>query len=135
MNLAEKVGMEFGPFTFEIEKGKIKEFATAIGDPNPLYLTGDALPPTFGTVIELWGGLDFFELIKSLGLNIEKVLHGEQEYEYLEKIKPGEKLTCVTRVAEIKRKARMVLIKLETHYKNEEGKLVLISRNTILERN
>ncbi len=67
MNLEEKVGMEFGPFTFEIEKGKIKEFAMAIGDPNPLYQTGDALPPTFGTVIELWGGLDFFELIKCWG--------------------------------------------------------------------
>jgi hypothetical protein len=56
MSLQDKVGMQFELFTFEIERGKIKEFALAVGDSNPQLQTGEALPPTFATVMEMWGG-------------------------------------------------------------------------------
>ncbi|MCM3766195.1 MaoC family dehydratase N-terminal domain-containing protein [Neobacillus niacini] len=134
MSLRDKVGIHFEPFTFEIEKGKIKEFAMAIGDANPCYQAGEALPPTFATVIEMWGGTDFIELAEKLELELPKVLHGEQEYEYLGKIKVGERVTGVTSVTNAISKENMDLIKLETHYKNEAGELVLISRNTVIER-
>lgn len=134
MSLEDKVGMKFEPFTFEIEKGKIKEFALAIGDPNPLYETGEVLPPTFATVMDMWRGPDFFELTKRLELDITKVLHGEQEYEYLGKIKAGEKIKGMTTVTEVKRKSSMDIIKLETYYTNEANEIVLISRNTVIER-
>jgi len=32
-----KVGMEFAPIVWEVERGKIREFALAIGDTNPIY--------------------------------------------------------------------------------------------------
>ena len=51
------IGREFPPFVVTIERGKIKEFARAIGDDNPAYLDdrvgqasewGDIIaPPTF----------------------------------------------------------------------------------------
>jgi hypothetical protein len=134
MNLQDKAGIQFEPFTFEIEKGKIKEFALAIGDPNSFYQTGEALPPTFATAIEMWGGTDFIELAEKLELQIPKVLHGEQEYDYIGKIHVGDRVTGVTRVTKAISKANMDLIKLETHFKNEAGELVLISRNTVIER-
>lgn len=134
MVLDGKIGFEFCPFTFEIERGKVMELAMAIGDPNPLYQKGEALPPTFGTVIDMWGVPGFYDQVNKLELNIQKVLHGEQEFEYLGKINIGEKLTGVTKVLDVQKKANMDLIKLETKYKNEEGKVVLISRNTLIER-
>jgi hypothetical protein len=134
MCMQDKVGIQFTPSTFEIEKGKVKEFAMAIGDSNPYYQTGEVLPPTFATVIEMWGGTDYLELAEKLELEISKVLHGEQEYEYFGKIKVGDRVAGLTRVSSVISKASMDLIKLETHYKNERGELVLISRSTVIER-
>ena len=50
--LEEKVGMQLEAYTFRIEKGKIKELAQAIGDLKEEYLNGEAVPPTFPTVID-----------------------------------------------------------------------------------
>ena len=33
----ELVGHALAPTTFEVERGKIREFAAATGDPNPIY--------------------------------------------------------------------------------------------------
>src|SRR5262249_59815434 len=51
------IGKEYPPYAVTVERGKIKEFARAIGDANPLYLDdrvgaasewGDVIaPPTF----------------------------------------------------------------------------------------
>jgi acyl dehydratase len=32
------VGKEYPPYAVTVERGKIKEFARALGDANPLYL-------------------------------------------------------------------------------------------------
>ncbi|MEA3486688.1 MAG: MaoC family dehydratase N-terminal domain-containing protein, partial [Thermodesulfobacteriota bacterium] len=55
-----KIGTEYSPIIWEVERGKIREFAKAIGDPNPVYLDKEAAiaegykdtpaPPTFLTV-------------------------------------------------------------------------------------
>jgi hypothetical protein len=58
------VGKEFSPFVMPIEQGKIREFANAIGDDNPIYLDpayarksefGNILaPPTFTATKAFW---------------------------------------------------------------------------------
>jgi hypothetical protein len=126
--------MVFQPFTFTIEKGKVREFAMAIGDNHPAYLKGEQVPPTFATVIDMWGGLDFFELVNLLELQPEKVLHGEQEYEYLGPLQVGQTLTVEAKVVERLAKAGMTFIKLETTYSNEQGEVLLIGRSTVIER-
>ncbi|MFZ5632837.1 MAG: FAS1-like dehydratase domain-containing protein [Bacillota bacterium] len=57
------VGTSFPAYSFTVERGKIREFAAAIGDMKDIYLdpkkaveAGYAdvtVPPTFGTVINL----------------------------------------------------------------------------------
>ncbi len=34
---ASKIGQSFPPFTIEVERGKVRELALAIGDENPVY--------------------------------------------------------------------------------------------------
>lgn len=132
--IEDKMGLEFEPYSFVVEKGKVKEFALAIGDPNPAYQTGDAIPPTFPTVIDMWGGTDFFKIIERLELDIAKVLHGEQEYEYLEKIHIGDEITGYGKVVDVYAKAGMHFFKIETKYVNQHGRTVLIGRSTVIER-
>nr|HPR04887.1 MaoC family dehydratase N-terminal domain-containing protein [Deltaproteobacteria bacterium] len=32
-----KIGKEYAPVVWEVERGKIRELAKAIGDPNPIF--------------------------------------------------------------------------------------------------
>ncbi len=127
-----KIGIKTGTTTFTIELGKIKEFARALGDPHPCYETGDCLPPTFATVIDFWSGDT--SLASSLELNMARVLHGGQEYEYRGKIWPGDVITTEGEVENAYSKAGMNFFVVKKTYRNQKGEVVLLSRSTIIER-
>jgi acyl dehydratase len=103
------IGMESPPFVITVERGRIKEFARAIGDDNPAYLDdrvgqasewGDIIaPPTFLTTFR--DGADSTAFLKALGTDISRVLHGEQEFEIHRPIRPGETFTCRSRVVDV----------------------------------
>ena len=88
--------------------------------------------PTFPTVIDFWGNGVSTSAV--LGLNMKKVLHGEQEYEYIKEIKPGELITVKGVIEDAYTKAAMNFIIVKKEFYNEEGELVLISRSTTIER-
>ncbi|MBM7647714.1 acyl dehydratase [Bacillus ectoiniformans] len=130
-------------FHYHVEPAKIRELADAIGDPNPVYRSLEAarsqgfqaipVPPTFATVIDFWGGFDFDTLVSKLELNALQVLHGEQEYEYIEQVYVGDHLEAEVKVLKQNERKNMKFIVLETTYQRE-GKTVLISRSTVIER-
>ncbi|MCF6095392.1 MaoC family dehydratase N-terminal domain-containing protein [Microaerobacter geothermalis] len=144
-DLTEKIGFTFEPYTYLVERGKIREFALAIGDDNPIYYDRERavaqgfrdipIPPTFATVIDMWAGPDFEQLIAALKLNPLKVLHGEQEYQYLEEICAGDEITGKSKVISAAAKRGMKFITLETEYFNQQGKKVLVGLSTIIEMN
>src|SRR4051812_15494895 len=90
-SLQALIGKKLDTFTFKVEPGKIREFAEAIGDLREEYISGKQLLPTFPTVIEYWGG--GYKTWYALGLDVQKTLHGEQEYDYIGTIKPGDTIT------------------------------------------
>lgn len=130
--LEEKVGMKIESYTFRVEKGKIRELALAIGDLKEEYLNGEAVLPTFPTVIDFWGGGSSSSEL--LNLNMKKVLHGEQEYEYFREIIPDEEITVNGIIEKAYTKASMNFFVLRKDYLDELGETVLISRSTIIER-
>ena len=104
------VGKEYPPFPVTVERGKIKEFARAIGDLNPFYLDdrvgaasawGDVIaPPTFAVTFRDERA-DAGALLRDLGVDISRVLHGEQEFEIARQLTPGETYLCRTKVVDI----------------------------------
>ncbi|WP_433742475.1 FAS1-like dehydratase domain-containing protein [Falsibacillus pallidus] len=143
-SFVDKAGLKTKEFGFTIERGKIKEFAQAIGDLNPIYFDLSAaleqgyddipIPPTFATVIEMWAGLDFEKLIELLELNPLNVLHGEQEYEYMKTICAGEVISGQMEVVKHVQKGNMDFFKLETVFRDSTGLIAMISRSTVIER-
>lgn len=137
------VGTSFPEYSYTVERGKVREFAAAIGDMKDVYLDPDKAagegcpdviaPPTFGTAIHLWGGSGFMEMCEKMNLNPAKVLHGGQEYEYLGDIVAGDVITVSTRVSDYTEKKNMHVIGLETVYVNQRGEEVLRSRHIVLE--
>lgn len=130
--LEDKIGQELEAYTFLVEKGKIKELALAIGDLKEEYLNGERILPTFPTVIDFWGGGS--SASELLDLNVKKVLHGEQEYEYLGEMKPGEEITVKGYIEDVYTKAAMNFVIIKKEYFRQSGELVLRSRSTIIER-
>ena len=67
-----------------VESGKIREFARAVKDPNPAYLDdeGALAPPTFLMTIAHWMR-DLGETRSAVKLDYRRLLHGEQEFEYV----------------------------------------------------
>ncbi|MHB1420300.1 MAG: MaoC family dehydratase N-terminal domain-containing protein [Bacillota bacterium] len=132
------IGVTNAPFTVEIEKGAIRKFAEAIGDPNPIYFDeeyakntphgGIIAPPTYPftfTITEQMPGVD---------LTGAKGLHGAMDFEYVRPIKAGDKLTCQTRISDVYEKigkmGKMTMRVLETTGKDEQGNLVYTATST-----
>ncbi|MGH7310410.1 MAG: FAS1-like dehydratase domain-containing protein, partial [Candidatus Rokuibacteriota bacterium] len=106
----ELVGKEYPPFAVTLERVKMKEFARALGDLNAHYLDdevgraspwGDVIaPPTFAITFRS-EATDTAALLHDLGIDISRVLHGEQEFELFRPLRPGETLLCRTRMVDL----------------------------------
>ena len=65
--MASRIGITFPRTSYEVEKGKIREFVQAIGDENPIYIDEEVakqhglktipIPKTFEMVIEMRGAV------------------------------------------------------------------------------
>src|SRR5207244_4667789 len=121
----------------------VADFARALGDPNPLYVDGNAAargpfggivaPPTYPIAFmtqAMAGGMDTF---LELGLNFMTLVHCEQEFEYRRPIRAGETLTLTGRVADIYEKSgssgTLDFVVLETEPRDTEGLLGVSTRN------
>ena len=138
------VGRTYTPSApYEVSRMKIGEFATAIGDTNPIYRDKAAAvaaghpdvvaPPTFPIVFSLSGageGLSDPEL----GLNYAMVVHGEQRFEYQRPIYAGDELVCTSTISEIRSVGRNEFITVRSDVTTTGGELVCRAFNTIVER-
>ena len=141
------VAKEYPEFTWEVERGKIRELVQAIGDTNPIYLDKEAAvaegykdvvaPPTFITVPTMWHGIGS-KVIKDLKINYAKVVHGEEKYEYYREIYPGDILTGSMKITGIETKSGksgdMNIVTQEKMFTNQRDELVLKAITVIVER-
>lgn len=125
-------------FTWLVERGKIRELVEAIGDDNPIYRDAKAAreqgnkdvvaPPTFVTLPSLWTRT-LFRAFDDLKLELTRIMHAEQSYEYCQEVFPGDELKGVMVVKEITEKKGksgiLEFIQFETIYTNQREELVL----------
>jgi hypothetical protein len=125
--------------TMRIELGKVREFAKAVKDPNSRYYQ-EAIaiaPPTFLMTMAHWIG-DLGETRSAVKLDYRRLLHGEQEFEYVRPIRPGDVLSFRSRTKDVfekpgKRGGKMLFVIAETEYRNERGEVVAYTRSTAIE--
>lgn len=135
---ATHIGATFPPFVYEVERGQIRAFAAALGDPSPLYRDVAAAqaagypdlpaPPTFATRFGLWANPTLIARLEELGAPYIRMLHGEQTYTYYAPICAGDVITAVSRIAEIRQReggsGPLTLLTLETTFTNQRGEPV-----------
>jgi hypothetical protein len=133
------VGRVGEPFTLDIERGKIREFARATRSTNPDYLERpDApIPPTFLTTQFFWadGAADPWPAVD---LDQVRGLHAEQSYEFFgPPPRAGQTLTGRSRIVDVHRKrgsrGELVFAVMETDFHDADGRLVARARLTGVE--
>lgn len=137
------IGRESEPVVHEVEKGAIRRFAEALGDPNPIYVDEAAAraagypslvaPPTFP--VALTANERFRH---SLDLGTRSILHGEQQFEYTRPVVAGERITVRSKVADVQERAGasgpMDVIVIEDEGRDEKGELVFRTRAMLILR-
>jgi acyl dehydratase len=135
-------------FDLAVEPDKVKEFAVAVGDDNPLFYDREAAlelgfpdclaPPTF-SVTQLWCvPREVREERLGANLDYSRVLHGEQEFMFTRLPLVGETLKGEMRISndqskEGKRGGSMRFVTYESIFRDEEGDEVLRAYYTLIE--
>lgn len=143
------IGKSYGPFTYEAGREKLREFAYAVGGGIPsMSFAGGGAPEglhpwlfdleaakssPFGTII----GLPTFAVVfalapfgqavldPELGIDLSKLVHGEQEFEFYAPVTPGDVLTTTGVITEIFTKASKDFLVVKTESKNQRHELVV----------
>ena len=126
------IGRTTAPQTVDVEKGRLKFFAKAIGETDPVYTDEAAAkaagysalpaPPTFAFCLEMETN-SLWDNIAAMGVPVGKILHGSQTFKYLAPIVAGDEITFVTKVSDIydKKGGKMEFIIEDTTATNQDG--------------
>lgn len=134
-------GKTYPPFTFEVDRSKIKELCLAIGDNNPLFFDKEyakkqgykdiPAPLTFATVINFWGNPEIWDRMKEIGIDIQRLLHAKEEYEYFSPIYPGDIIKGEMSVDSIRSSSLMDMVTFKSTF-TRDNEVVLIAKMTIV---
>jgi acyl dehydratase len=104
------IGYRTPPFEVEVEKGRLRLFAKAIGETDPKYTDEAAaraagyrslpVPPTFFFCLEMERA-DAYDWFNDLGIPLGQVLHGSQSFTYHRTACAGDVLTYDAEVIDI----------------------------------
>ncbi|NYT23265.1 MaoC family dehydratase N-terminal domain-containing protein [Alcaligenaceae bacterium] len=141
---ASLVGRRVAQGTVDVEKGRLRFFAKAIGETDPVYVDKAAaraagyralpVPPTFlfclnGEVCELGA------MLNMLQMNLGRILHGEQAFDYHRMAYAGDTLHFDTHVVDVyeKKGGALYFVVQESRVTNQDGEHIADLRCTIVE--
>jgi acyl dehydratase len=131
-----------GP-SYVVGREKIREFARAIGDTNPVYHDPEVAkalgysdviaPPTFAIVVSLEAAnAALFD--PELGLDYSRVVHGEQTFSYTRPICAGDELIVTTVIENIRSMAGNDMITTKGIITTVAGEPVAIASSMLVSR-
>lgn len=139
------IGETFPALTVDVEIWQLKFFAKAVGETNPIYfdeqLAQEAghrsivAPPTYAVTLSCAVPNPFARLTR-LGMDLTKILHTNQRFEYFAPIYGRDRITFVATVVDVyeKRNGKFQFMVEETVATNQIGELTTRFRQTIVER-
>ncbi|AXG78345.1 MaoC family dehydratase N-terminal domain-containing protein [Streptomyces paludis] len=138
------VGRSYPPTEpYEVGREKIREFAEAVGDPNPAYTDPEAAkalghtdliaPPTFVFAITFKAAGDVVA-DPQLGLDYSRVVHRDQKFAFSRPVRAGDRLTVTSTIVEIKSLAGNDVIDVRGDVHDEAGEHVVTAWTKLVAR-
>jgi acyl dehydratase len=143
---APVIGQELDEFPLPVESSKVREFARALLDDDPVYVDADTAeaagfdgipaPLTFAAASSHFK--EDLPLFERLGMDLRRVLHGESSWEYLAPVSVGDQLSARRRLADVstrpgKRGGEMTFYTFETEFVNQHGDPVIRQSDVVIE--
>lgn len=144
---ASAIGMTFRPTSARVEPGRLRFFLETIGETNPVYCDDEAareagfagrpIPPTYLFCLEMIDNDERFAILDALGVDIARILHGEQRFLYRAPVLVGDELTFRSGITDVRQKkgGLLTMIDITTHVANQRGEPVADCVRVVVVRN
>jgi acyl dehydratase len=129
----EAVGRVFPAVTYAVGREKIREYASAVGEANPLHTDLDAAraaghadlvaPPMFA-VVYTSPAIGPAMLDPGVGIDFARMVHGAQEFSWGPLVVAGDEIITEVEVADITERGGMGFYIFESRSDNQRGERV-----------
>ena len=126
---------------YRVSRETIREFADAIGDPNPAYRSAAAAqalghrdivaPPTFTVGITMQAGRQLID-DPVAGIDYSRVVHSDQRFVHQRAVVAGDKLTVTVTVDDVRTAAGNLLLDYRCEVHDVDGALVTTTYSTLV---
>jgi len=124
-----KIGKTYPPFTYEVGLEKIREYANAVGESNPVHHDRAAAqdagfrdvvaPPMFAVVYSA-GAMGPAVLDPEVGINLMMMLHASQEFLWSEPVCAGDAITTRVEVKDMREEGSRQFFVFESVSTNQD---------------
>ncbi|MGO9602375.1 MAG: MaoC/PaaZ C-terminal domain-containing protein [Candidatus Binataceae bacterium] len=119
------VGKEFPPSATEVTAEATQKYARAYNDDNPAFFdaarSGGIIAPPMFAVVVTWNSIMTAVMDPEVQANLLRLVHGEQDMEFLAPIRPGDTITSIAKITSIEAKATGETMTVDLFAKNQSG--------------
>jgi acyl dehydratase len=137
------VGKVFAPVKYAVGREKVREYANAVGETDPLYLDPEAAraaghrdvvaPPMFATVYTSPAiAPAFFD--PEVGMDFSRMVHGAQEFVWGPLVIAGDEIATEVELTDISQRGGMGFFVFESRSGNQHGERVCTGTWTCIVR-
>ncbi len=129
----QAIGKTFDPSTYAVGREKIREYASAVGETNPLHLELDAArragyadlvaPPMFAVVFGARAVAPAI-LDPEVGINFAMMVHASQEFVWGPVVVAGDEIATRVSVKDISQRGEMGFYVFRSVSENQRGETV-----------
>jgi acyl dehydratase len=133
----------WGPITYAVGREKIREYARAVGETDPLHLDLDAAraaghedlvaPPMFAVVYTA-PAIGPAMLDPDIGMDFDRMVHGAQEFAWGPLVVAGDEITTEVELADVSERGGMGFYVFESRSDNQDGERVCTGKWTCIVR-
>jgi acyl dehydratase len=137
------IGKEYPPSTYAVGREKIREYALAVGETNPLHLDverareagyDDVVAPPMFCVVYCGVAIGPVMFDPEIGIDYSRLLHSGQEFRWGPLVVAGDEIATTLTVANISSRGRNSFFVFETTSTNQRGETVCVGKWTNIVR-
>ena len=129
----DAVGKTYPPVSYAVGREKVREFAAAVGEENPLHHDPDAAreagyadvvaPPMFAVV---FGGRAMAPALfdPEVGIDFARMVHGGQEFVWGPPVVAGDEIATEVEVKDVSERGGLQFYVFESRSTNQDGETV-----------
>ena len=131
----DAVGKTYAPATYAVGREKIREYALAVGETNPLHLDvahargkgyRDLVAPPMFCVVYCGAALGPVMFDPEVGIDFARLLHSAQEFRWGPLVVAGDEIATTMTVKDISARGELGFYTFESVSTNQDGAIVCV---------